>query len=304
MTDSSSELWKTLSDTLFAKVDDAFIRTFREPGRANSRLAAWDPFDPTLRYFKFMLYRAAERQPDRFFDLYREIGRVDIGNPVSVKVRSCAINIDYLFSVEEFLFLEDSMDLSSVRSVVEIGAGFGRTCHAILSLCPQLERYTIVDLPNMLNLSRLVLAQVVPKAVSKVHFVNASDREKWRGLGTDLAINIDSFQEMRASVIDGYFQGIIANCRYFYLKNPIAKYRPESIGIRSPDPERLLDVFELGYCRDVIDIFDDSTVAEARLRYLEAYRPSGKWRLVRDRPLDLFHYLHHALYARADEHVR
>jgi hypothetical protein len=102
----TSELWKSLSHTLFANVDDAFTAGFRRPGGANSRLGAWDPFDPTMRYFKFILQMAAERQPDRFFLLYRALGKVDIGAPVSVKVRSCAINIDYLLSVQEYLFLE------------------------------------------------------------------------------------------------------------------------------------------------------------------------------------------------------
>ena len=71
MMQESSDLWQSLSRTLFADIDDAFLATFRQPGGANNRLGSWDPFDRSMRYFKFMLYAAAERQPERFFSLYR-----------------------------------------------------------------------------------------------------------------------------------------------------------------------------------------------------------------------------------------
>ena len=69
----SSRLWAELSDTLFANIDDHFVANFRRPGGANSRLGSWDPFDKTMRYFKFMLYSAAERQRPEFFEHYRRL---------------------------------------------------------------------------------------------------------------------------------------------------------------------------------------------------------------------------------------
>jgi putative sugar O-methyltransferase len=288
-----SELWKSLSNKLFANIDDEFIATFRQPGGANSRLATWDPFDKTMRYFKFMLYTEAERQPDRFFEHYRALGKVDIGQPVSMKLRGCDINIDYLFALEEFLFLESFID--PVKSVVEIGAGFGRTCHTLLTLADRIESYTIVDLPDVLNLSRRVLSEVALDRFHKVRFVDATDLAAWQNLSADLAINIDSFQEMPPATIDAYMRGLIARSRYFYVKNPVGKYRPESIGIAVEDPAKFKDVFSLGYCRDVIDIFDDMALAKARKEYLQAYCPPS-WQVVAERPMSMFPYLHHALY--------
>ena len=291
-----SELWKSLSNELFSKIDNEFVSSFRRPGGANSRLGAWDPFDKTMRYFKFMLYTAAERQPDRFFDLYRALGRVDIGQPVSVTIRSCEINIDYLFALEEFLFLESAIDFGAIISVVEIGAGFGRTCHSLLALVDRIERYTIVDLAEVLELSRRVLAEVVPDHLHKVRFVDAADTAVWQNLTADLAVNIDSFQEMPPATIDAYMQGLIARCGHFYVKNPVAKYYPQSIGIAVEELAKLNDVFSLGYCRDAIDIFNDTALVKARKAYLQAYRPAPSWRLVADRPMEMFPYLHHALY--------
>jgi putative sugar O-methyltransferase len=291
-----SELWKSLSNTLFAKIDDEFVAAFRRPGGANSRLATWDPFDKTMRYFKFMLYTEAERQPHRFFELYRALGRVDVGQPVSVKIRSCDINIDYLFALEEFLFLEPAIAGDRVKSVVEIGAGFGRTCHTLLTLADQIESYTIVDLAHVLELSRRVLAEVIPDRVHKVRFVDAADTATWRNLTADLAINIDSFQEMPPAAIDAYMQGLVAQCGQFYAKNPVAKYHPESVGIAVENLAKFKDVFSLGYCRDVIDIFDDAALAKARKNYLLAYCPAPSWTVVAERPMSMFPYLHHALY--------
>src|SRR5262245_37330665 len=260
-----SNLWKSLCADLFATTDDAFLETFRRPGGANNRLAAWDPHDKTMRYFKFLLYAAAERQPDRFFTLYRALGNVDLGQPVSVTLRSCAINIDYFLSIDEFLFLESVIELRSVRSIVEIGAGFGRTCHVLLALSPaaQIDQYTIVDLPQILELSRNALKKLIPQHYQKVRFIDATSERDWQGLAADLAINIDSFQEMPATTIDSYMSQLIANCRLFYVKNPIAKYDPKCVGLTLVDADELRDVFSLGYSQEVIDNFNDVALEKA-----------------------------------------
>ena len=296
MTNSSSELWNSLSGSLFANVDDAFIADFRKPGGANNRLAAWDPFDRTMRYFKFMLFKAAERQPDEFFDLYRALGDTNVGDPVTVCVRGIDINIDHLFSVEEFMFVDRAIDISRIKTVVEIGAGFGRTCHAFMALAPSIERYVIVDLPSVLELSRRVLQKILPEAFSRLTFVDATDANAWKGLKSDLAINIDSFQEMPPATIDAYRHAIMRNARLVYIKNPIGKYSPASVGIAVDDPAKFHDVFSLGYCRDMVEIFDDASLAAAREKYLDAYRPAPTWQTVASQPLEMFPYLHHAIY--------
>jgi hypothetical protein len=297
MTVEVSNLWKSLCADVFSNADEEFLRVFRSPGGANGRLAAWDPLDRSMRFFKFLLYAAAQRQPDRFFSLYSKLGKVDVGGPVFVTLRGCDINIDYFLSIEEFLFLDSAVDLTNVRSVVEIGAGFGRTCHALLRLCDagRLERYVIVDLPEVLELSRRFLSLVVPDQYQKIQFIDAVAGD-WKGLSVDLAINIDSFQEMPPKTIDAYMNGLIARARFFYVKNPVGKYDPLSIGLSGNDPHKMQDVYTLGYCRDVIDIFNDVALMEARPRYIEAYRPTCDWRLVADRAMELFPYYHHALY--------
>lgn len=292
-----SELWADLSDSLFGAIDESFLSNFRRPGGANKRLAAWDPFDPTMRYFKFLLFSTAARKPEKFFRYYGALKNVDIGNPTSVKVRSCDINVDYLFSVEECLFIDRCADLAKLRSVIEIGAGFGRTCHAIVSLGERLESYTIVDLPSMLNLSRAVLAKAVPEHLDKIKFVDATDVAAWQQLKADLAININSFQEMPEATIDAYMSDLVSNCAHAYIKNPVGKYTPESVGLEIKDKRTMHDVFTIGRCRDVIDIFDEDALNTARRRYVDLYKPARGWTLIADEPLEMVPYFHHAFYS-------
>ncbi len=184
-----SNLWKSLCANQFAKADDGFLADFRRPGGANSRLASWDPADSTMRYFKFMLYAAVQRQPERFFALYSALENADIGQPVAVTLGSCEINIDYFLALDEFLFLKSAVDFSSVHSIVEIGAGFGRTCHTLLTLAAaEIEEYTIIDLPQVLELSRRALAKLIPGHYRKVRFIDATNEYEWDNLQADLAV--------------------------------------------------------------------------------------------------------------------
>ena len=54
------------------------------------------------------------------------------------------------------------------------------------------------------------------------------------------------------------------------------------------DADKLQDVLSLGYCRDVVDIFNDVSL-EARPNYIAAYRPASSWQLVAARPMEMFH---------------
>ena len=294
----------SITASLFSKIDDEFLFAFRAPGGANARLAAWDPFDKSMRYYKFLLFNAARNKNREFHAAYSKLGNTSIGSPITVTVSGLQVDIDYLFAVEEFLFLERHMDVRRLQHVVEIGAGFGRTCHTLLSQIPSIKRYTIVDLPEVLNLSKAYLARAVPDLYSKIDFIECGATHRWHHLKTDLAINIDSFQEMRPDVIDEYMELLIRSSKAFYCKNPIAKYKPEFVGLPALKPDELLDVFSLGYCREIYDIFDEKALAMAREYYLKAYQPpynpqaEAGWTLEGDEAMEMFPYVHHALYRR------
>jgi hypothetical protein len=312
MATKRSNLWQNITASLFSEVDEEFVASFRSPGGANARLAAWDPYDKSMRYYKFLLYNTARLKDAGFFDLYKRLGNVGIGQPVSVTIAECEINVDHLFAVEEFCFLSRNVALNEIRTVVEIGAGFGRTCHALLSLSPSVERYTIIDLPEVLALSRLYLRQAIPLLFDKIDFVDCESTELFEGSSADLAINIDSFQEMAPEVIDSYMNKVVLNCRAFYCKNPTGKYAPDCVGLPALTPEQLMDVYSLGYCREVIDLFNEKELVNSAKKYLSAYLPPDsfscselvRWKLVAEEPMAMFPYLHHALYSSYPVSVR
>jgi len=126
-----SNLWKKLGNDLFDDVQSIDIDNFRSPRALNNRLASWDPYDQnSYRYYKNILFNLVNSMDDRFFEYYKKIGTTDLGNPIEVIVKGQSFNLDYVFSVQEMIFCEEI--LNNIHSVVEIGAGFGRTCHAIL----------------------------------------------------------------------------------------------------------------------------------------------------------------------------
>ncbi|MBE7423370.1 MAG: hypothetical protein POELPBGB_04142 [Bacteroidia bacterium] len=302
----SSQLWKHLSQELFNNVGDDFLSNFREPGKANNRLAAWDPFDGTMRFFKFLLFNQCKAKPDEFFNNYQKLGNTLIGNPVTIRVvrrgTSVDVNLDHFFSIEEFSFLAENIDLTGVGCVIEIGAGFGRTAHALLKLSNAIETYTIIDLPNVLKLSSLYLKAVLDdREFAKLKFIDAlglADNRELPCGAADLVINIDSYQEMKPEVIDFYMDNVASQARFFYSKNAIGKYRPETIGLPNGREAEANEIFQLGRSREIIDIFCNSELEAARSRHIDAYRPSALFRVIAEAPLDVFPYYHNTLYAR------
>jgi putative sugar O-methyltransferase len=303
MTIKSSNLWADITSSLFQNIDNDFINSFRKPGGANARLAAWDPYDKSMRYYKFLLYNSACAKNQTFFEAYKKIKNVNIGQPVSVNIGGCNINIDHLFAVEEVLFIQDTLK-NEIKSVVEIGAGFGRTCQALLCIEPTIEIYTIIDLPEVLNLSKAYLRNAIPEFFHKIEFIDCNS-DFFKDRAADLAINIDSFQEMMPATIDKYMKDVISNCHAFYSKNPTGKYSPSNVGLQNVKPEQLIDVYSLGYCREVFDLFNEAALDRAAKNYLAAYLPPsdfgalGTWRLVADQAMAMFPQYHHALYLRS-----
>lgn len=298
----TSKLWDSLAKDKFAKIDEAFLSNFREPGNANNRLAAWDPFDRSMRYFKFLFFHQIQAKDESFFANYEKIGPTNLGNPVTLNAPSgTRLNLDHFFSIEEYTFLNANLDFGKNGHVVEIGAGFGRTAQALIKLVANIRKYTIVDIPEVLSLSQSYLRKVLDEdEFAKLEFVNAFELKQGDGPSdaVDMVINIDSFQEMPAETVRFYFDRFIKNARYFYSKNAVGKYRPESVGLYGVNEEQLLDVFSLGLSTDVIDIFDEAALEKARGKHVEQYRPAPSFEVVAQEPLGIFPYYLSVLYAK------
>lgn len=297
-----SNLWNELEKEKFARIDDSFLSTFRQPGQANNRLAAWDPFDKSMRYFKFLLFHQIQLKDSKFFANYERIGSTALGNPVSLRTSSgLEINLDHFFSVEEFTFLNENMPLDGVDHILEIGAGFGRLAQALIKLVKGIRKYTIIDLPQILLLSALYLEKVLSKAeFQKINFVNALlFYESPNDFGPlDLVINIDSFQEMPGETVKFYFDRVIDSSRFFYTKNAIGKYAPETVGLYDIPLKQLREIYSLGRSTEVIDIFNSEDLENARQEHIYKYMPSTMPKVIAQEPLGIFPYYLNVLYGR------
>ena len=297
-----SKLWNSLAKEKFSLIDDVFLSTFREPGNANNRLAAWDPYDKSMRYYKFLLFHQIQNKNEAFFQNYSKIGLTTLGNPVSIAgPMGDEINLDHFFAIEEYTFLNKNLEVDELNYVVEIGAGFGRTAQALLKLIRNIKTYTIIDIPEVLSLSSRYLKKILTKEeFDKLRFKDAQklSQERCDSCQIDLVINIDSFQEMPPETITYYFDKIICRSSFFYTKNAVGKYNPESIGLDNLNQKQLLDVFSLGLSTDIIDIFNNSDLIKAREKHVKQYCPSDLFNVVAQEPLGIFPYYHNVLYQR------
>ena len=290
----SKNFWENiLSDSL--DINNINIDSFREIGADNNRFCTWDAIEPTSRYFKSLLYAYAENLDSRILqsklslDLksdnkkngdgirhyLKNIRNQNLGNPLTINYFGNDISIDYLLSTDEMFFIDE--ELKESKTILEIGAGFGRLAHSIIMNFENVERYIIVDLDLILKLSKRYLSKVLnKKEFLKIKFISNNDLDAIQSLeprGFDISINIDSFQEIEESIVLDYLEFISENSNYFYIKNPICKYHPDSIDIKFKNIVQFESVLTMGLCKDIIDIFDSNAIQKAREIYLRKYCP-------------------------------
>jgi len=271
---STSELWKRINATCLSEARLTDLSDFKSSD-VNFRIAPWDPRTNGVRYLKTLIYNLCSELTPAQLSRLAAIKNRQLGQPISIQYEGLTICMDYLQALYETEFIAARMPLTG-SSVLEIGAGYGRTCHALLSCFP-LAAYTIVDLPNCLELSRRYLAAVLPPGeYKKITFKSPVDFFGGGRPGYDLALNIDSFAEMEADTVTAYLGGIAEQCRYFYVKNPVGKYRDPEL-TAAADSEEMAIALSMGLLREVVDIHDNRAVAAQSSKFVAAYRPGAAW---------------------------
>lgn len=276
-----SKLWKEIRDALLSEAMP--LDNFRAPGGLNSRLASWEPSEKSLRWYKSFLLLAVNTSPKSHLEIYSHLESTSLGNPIEVNDRDgVPYNLDYLLTCQEIFFLKSKLTGSVViENVCEIGAGFGRTCHGVLMNFPEVMDYTIIDLPEMLELQSRYLSEVLtPELYNKIRFQSFDSYDK---RSYDLVIQIDAFQEMDAAVIDAYFHSLIDFASNVFIKNPLGKYNPESAGLNLPFGTYI--PLDLGRSRAMLDIWHmdevSSQIDSHNANYLPASHRLAHWELDR-----------------------
>lgn len=294
----ASGLWQSINQSVAGDVSQIDVHSFRSPGSFNNRLASWDPEGNSFRYYKTILFNMALALSERELCILDKVTGRETGNPVTVKTRGRSVCLDYLLAVNEYAFLERMLPGGVAGSILEIGGGFGRTCHTLLSNSERIDRYTIIDLGVCLDLAQRYLRVVLPETLfSKLTFVHIDDILTLQQSHFDLALNIDSMAEMNADVVGHYLAFIDAHCDRFYCKNPVGKYAPASVGIQIKNVAEFELAMRMGVLTEIVDIFDDVAISEASKRFLRAYTPSTGWTLLADESSRPWQYYHQALYS-------
>ena len=158
-----------------------------------------------------------------------------IGNPPYILINGKRVTSDLMCSLYDYSVLKRFIPLESINSVLEIGAGYGRTSCVILQHLPNVK-YLICDIPPALYLSKNYLEQCFPEKKS-VFIPSGLEREEVKKIieqndlifflpdllseidSVDLFLAIDCLHEMPLETIDTYMTEAerITNYFYFYV---------------------------------------------------------------------------------------
>ncbi len=187
-------------------------------------------------FVTFMVWEYTARQRAR--DILACLEEPLDGNPPSVRLSGKEISQDLAYSVLEFRAISDGVgDLDSISTVMELGAGYGRTAYVFLQLMPHL-RYVIVDIPPALYISQRYISGQFPDrklfkfrsfgnyseiadefCESQIAFLLPGQLDLLPDNTVDLFLAIDSLHEMRPEQIEYYFSTIGRLTRaFFYFK--------------------------------------------------------------------------------------
>jgi putative sugar O-methyltransferase len=160
------------------------------------------------------------------------------GNPPEIRWHGRLISQDLANSILEYkAILHPELDRRDVRTILELGPGYGRTAYVFLALQPAV-RYILVDIPPALYVAQRYLTSVFPERRvfsfrpiddfesvreefedSSMIFLTPNQLDILPDKSVDLFINISSLHEMRMDQIRYYFGEIERlTRRYFYFK--------------------------------------------------------------------------------------
>jgi putative sugar O-methyltransferase len=127
----------------------------------------------------------------------------DIGAPLPVRWRGRLISQDLANSALEASAIDRALGDVRPRSILEVGAGYGRTAYALLSAFPE-ATYTIVDIEPALSISRWYLTQLFPPG--RLRFLRPDETDVLTERSADLVVSISSLHEMTIGQVAQYLK--------------------------------------------------------------------------------------------------
>ena len=152
-----------------------------------------------------------------------------------ISLNNLKITTDKLVSLLDFDKIDRAFNLNNIKSILEIGAGSGRTSEAILSIKDNIS-YVICDIPPAIYISFKRMKSAYPdkaieylvdiqnkdqlnKKIKKndISFIYPHQMELISKDAFDLTIAIDCFHEMDKKTIAHYFKNINNFSKNFYF---------------------------------------------------------------------------------------
>jgi putative sugar O-methyltransferase len=169
-------------------------------------------------------------------DVLSTIAEPAVGDPVVIRFGDLRLTEDLCHSVEERVSILEGLAGRPLRSVLELGAGYGRLAYVLLRAQPG-TRYTIVDIPPALYVSQRYLTDVLPDrrvfrfrpfadhavvademAASDLVFLEPQQLELLPDRSFDLGATVSTLHEMRPDQISHYIQQLDRLCDTVYTK--------------------------------------------------------------------------------------
>ena len=162
----------------------------------------------------------------------------DEGGPFRIHSGGNLISQDLANSILEYQSITEPLTVpGELKTVMELGAGYGRTAFVFLRLMPSV-RYVVVDIPPALYVAeRYLSSQFRDRKIfpfrqfssyddireefesAQIAFLLPNQAEMLPDRSVDLTVNISSLHEMRMDQVRFYFDQIARlTRRWFYLK--------------------------------------------------------------------------------------
>ena len=158
------------------------------------------------------------------------------GNPPYITINNKRVTQDVLNSVLEYRSISDGCELNKVSSILEVGAGSGRTSFCLMTYLPNIK-YVVADIPPALFISQTYLTDVFPrKRIFKfrpfesfsaikneyddadIVFIMPHQLDLLPRKSFELFLAIDCLHEMKRKQVEFYFDHANRLSRLLYYK--------------------------------------------------------------------------------------
>jgi putative sugar O-methyltransferase len=126
-----------------------------------------------------------------------------LGGPFPVQRAGRLVSQDLANTALEVAALQEALAGRKPARFLEVGAGYGRMAHALLSVYPD-ATYTIIDIEPAILICRWYLSQLF--APERLRFLSPGEAELLAPGSTDVALSVSSLQEMTPAQVAAYLR--------------------------------------------------------------------------------------------------